>query len=374
MVIAAEKKFVPMFDLTRQWATLQEEFSRAMQDFLPRQQLVLGEATSKFEAKLAEKLGVKHAVAVSNGTDALLMALTALDIGPGDEVIVPAFTFFSTASVVSRLGAKPVFADILPDTFNINPDAIRRALSPRTRAIIPVHLFGQAVQMDDVLAIADARKIPVIEDCAQALGAQWHGQQVGSLGMMGCFSFYPTKNLGALGEGGAVSTNSDELARRLRRIRAQGSEERYVHEELGGNFRLSALQCIALSVKLPHLDGWLEKRRQNAEFYRTRLEKFPAITVPLTAEGATHSWNQFCIRTQQRDSLREFLKENGVGTDVYYPRPVCLQPAFAELGHRPGDFPVADRASAEVLALPIFPELREDELEYVCEMVGQFFL
>jgi dTDP-4-amino-4,6-dideoxygalactose transaminase len=374
VVIATEKKTVPMFDLTRQWATLQEEFSRAMQDFLPRQQLVLGEATSKFEAQLAEKLGVKHVVAVSNGTDALLMALTALDIGPGDEVIVPAFTFFSTASVVSRLGAKPVFADILPDTFNINPDAIRRALSPRTRAIIPVHLFGQAAQMDDILAIAESRKIPVVEDCAQALGAKWRGQQVGSLGKMGCFSFYPTKNLGALGEGGAVSTNSDDLARRLRRIRAQGSEERYVHEELGGNFRLSALQCVALSVKLPHLDGWLEKRRQNAEFYRTRLEKFPAITVPQTAEGATHSWNQFCIRTQRRDSLREFLKENGVGTDVYYPRPVCLQPAFAELGHRHGDFPVADRVSAEVLALPIFPELRQDEQEYVCDVIGQFFL
>ena len=374
VVIATEKKTVPMFDLTRQWAGLQEDFLRSLEDFLPKQQLVLGEATSRFESQLADKLGVKHVVAVSNGTDALLMALTALDIGPGDEVIVPAFTFFSTASVVSRLGAKPVFADILPDTFNINPDAIRRALSPRTRAIIPVHLFGQAAQMDDILAIAESRKIPVVEDCAQALGAKWRGQQVGSLGKMGCFSFYPTKNLGALGEGGAVSTNSDDLARRLRRIRAQGSEERYVHEELGGNFRLSALQCVALSVKLPHLDGWLEMRRLNAQFYCERLEKFSGITVPHTVEGAEHSWNQFCIRTQRRDSLREFLKENGVGTDVYYPLPVCLQPAFAELGHRHGDFPVADRVSAEVLALPIFPELRQDEQEYVCDVIGQFFL
>ena len=370
----ADKKTVPMFDLTRQWAGLHEEFLRRLNDFLPQQQLVLGEVTRDFEAQLAKKLGVRHVVAVSSGTDALLMALTALDVGRGDEVIVPAFTFFSTASVVSRLGAKPVFVDILPETFNINPDAIQHALSPRTKAIIAVHLFGHPAQMDRIVAIAESRKIAVIEDCAQALGAELYGQQVGSFGLMGCFSFYPTKNLGALGEGGAVCTNCDELARRLRRIRTHGSEEKYVHEELGGNFRLSALQSLALMVKLPHLEEWLQSRRRNAQLYLQRLERISELILPAEMQGATHSWNQFCIRTNRREYLRDFLKRNGVGTEVYYPRPVCLQPAFASLGYLPGDFPVTDRVCAEVLALPIFPELREDELTYVCDKIAEFFM
>ncbi len=362
-----------MFDLTRQWAKVGKDVMAAISEFLPKQQLVLGEAVATFEAALAERLGIKHVVSVSNGTDALLIALTALDIGPGDEVVVPAFTFFSTASVVARLGARPVFADIKSETFNLNPDALRRALSPRTKAVIVVHLFGQPAELDDILAIADSKKIPVIEDCAQAQGARWHEKEVGTFGKCGCFSFYPTKNLGALGEGGAICTEDESFAKRLRRIRAQGSEVRYVHEELGGNFRLSSIQCAALSAKLPHLDSWLELRRRNAQFYNENLEGVGDIILPSVVNNAMHSWNQYSIRTIRRDSLREFLKENGVGTDVYYPRPVCLQPAFEELGYLPGDFPSADRVSHEVLSLPIFPELELAELEYVAGMIRDFF-
>lgn len=362
-----------MFDLSRQWAQIGPDVMRALEEFLPRQQLVLGPGVEQFERQLSERMGIRHVVTLSNGTDALLVALTALDIGPGDEVVVPAFTFFSTASVVARLGARPVFADILPNTFNMNPDALRRAFSPRTKAVIVVHLFGQPAALDDILAIAQSRKIPVIEDCAQAHGARWLDREVGTYGLCGCFSFYPTKNLGALGEGGALCTDDDALAARVRRIRAQGSDVRYVHEELGGNFRLSAIQCVALSVKLKHLDKWLALRARNAAFYNEHLDGVGDLVIPQTMEGATHSWNQYCVRTRRRDALREYLKEQGIGTDVYYPRPVCLQPAFEELGYLPGDFPCADRVSQEVLALPIFPELQREELEYVAGMIRQFF-
>lgn len=364
---------IPQFDLTRQYADLESEILTQLKTFLPKQSLVLGPAVDSFETHLKSYLQTKEAITISNGTDALLVSLMALDIGPGDEVIVPAFTFYCTASVVARLGAKPVFVDILPDTFNINPKALEQAITSKTKALMPVHLFGQACDLDAILSIAQRKNLPVIEDTAQAFGSRWNDKPLGSFGTFGAFSFYPTKNLGAFGEGGLITTQDSEKARILRALRVHGSEKRYTHFLLGGNFRLAALQALILDIKLKYVDSWIEKRRAHARYYIEYLTGVGDLILPATHPKAFHSYNQFVIRTQKRDALKNDLQEKGVGTDIYYPSPLPLQPSFAYLKHKPGDFPESDRAAYEVLALPIFPELREEELNSITTSIKKFY-
>ncbi len=368
-----EPQPVPFFDLRRQYAALESGVLERLRAFLPTQALTGGPVVEAFEANAAAYLGVPHAVAVSNGTDALLVSLMALGVGPGDEVIVPAFTFFCTASVVARLGARPVFADILPDSFNIDPAAFGAAVTPRTRAVIPVHLFGQACDLDRILPTAERHNIPVVEDTAQAFGAAWRGRKLGGFGRFGTFSFYPTKNIGAFGEGGMIACAGDADARALRALRVHGSEERYRHSTLGGNFRLASIQALVLDLKLPHLDAWIARRRAHAARYLESLRGVGDLVLPSETPGAVHTWNQFTLRTARRDALRAHLAARQVGADIYYPLPVPLQEAFASLGHKPGDFPESVRAAREVLSLPIFPELREEELDRVIDGIRAFF-
>ena len=364
---------IPQFDLTRQYADLETEILTQLKAFLPKQSLVLGPAVESFEIHLKNYLQAKEAITISNGTDALLVSLMALEIGPGDEVIVPAFTFYCTASVVARLGAKPVFVDILPDNFNINPQALEQAITPKTKALIPVHLFGQACDLDAILTIASQHQLPVIEDTAQAFGSKWNNKPLGSFGLFGAFSFYPTKNLGAFGEGGLITTQDSEKAKIVRALRVHGSEKRYTHFLLGGNFRLAALQALVLDIKLKYVDSWIEKRRAHARYYIEHLNNVGDLVLPTTHKKAYHSYNQFVIRTKKRDILKNYLQEKGIGTDIYYPSPLPLQPSFAYLKHKPGDFPEADRAANEVLALPIFPELREEELNFIVTTIQNFY-
>jgi dTDP-4-amino-4,6-dideoxygalactose transaminase len=321
---------------------------------------------------------VRHAIGCASGSDALLLALMAFDVGPGDEVIVPSFTFFATASAVTRLGARPVFADIDPATFNMDPEALQRLLRPATKAILPVHLFGQCAEMDTIEAIAQSAGVPVIEDCAQAIGAEFDGRRAGSIGQIGCFSFYPTKNLGGAGDGGMLTTNDDHLAEKLRLLRVHGMEPRYYHKMVGINSRLDSLQAAVLNVKFPHLDDWSTQREANARRYQ---ELFTAagldrvLVLPQNAPRRRHVWNQYLVRVPggQRDRLRAFLSEAKIGTEVYYPLGLHAQECFGYLGYRPGDLPQTDRAVQEVLALPIFPELSAEEQQLVVDRTAAFF-
>lgn len=364
---------IPQFDLTRQYSALESEILEQIKQFLPKQSLILGPTVEALESHLKDYLQTQEAITISSGTDALLVALMELEVAPGDEVIVPAFTFYATASVVSRLGAKPVFVDILPDTFNIDPEAIRAAITPKTKALIPVHLFGQSCDLDAILALATQYDIPVIEDTAQAFGSRWNNQALGTFGTFGAYSFYPTKNLGTFGEGGLITTSSEKRARMIRALRVHGSEKRYIHFLLGGNFRLAALQALVLDIKLKYVDQWIEKRRKNAQYYFDHLKNIGDLVLPATHPKAFHSYNQFVIRTQQRDALRTHLQESGIGTDIYYPSPLPLQPAFAYLNYQEGNFPESDRAAKEVLALPIFPELKEEELAAIVAAIKKFY-
>jgi dTDP-4-amino-4,6-dideoxygalactose transaminase len=363
---------VPFFDITRQFRLLEAEMTRRIVEFLPGQQLTGGAEVERFEEDARRYLESAHAMTISNGTDALLVALMALEVGPGDEVIVPAFTFFCTASVVARLGATPVFVDILPDTFNLDPAAVAAAVTGRTKAVIGVHLYGQAFDIARVQEICERHGIAMIEDAAQAFGALWEGQQVGTFGTLGCFSFYPTKNLGALGEGGLISTQDAELDARIRALRVHGSCKRYEHFAMGGNFRLASIQCLALGIKLRYLNGWLEQRRAHAQYYFDRLSNMDGLTLPVSHPHVFHTFNQFVVRSEHRDALRDYMTQAGVGTDVYYPMTVPAQKAFAYLKHQAGEFPVAEKAAREVLALPIFPELMPEERQRVVEVVGDF--
>ena len=365
---------VPLLDLTRQYAPIREEILTAIDELCSSQRFILGAAVDDFERQAAEALGVRHAVGVASGTDALLVALMALDIGPGDEVIVPTFTFFATAGVVHRLGATPVFVDIDPVDYCLDPDHVRCAISDRTRAIIPVHLFGQSAKMDALMEAAG--QVPIIEDAAQAWGADWRGQPVGSMGVMGAFSFFPSKNLGGFGDGGLVTTNDDALSSRLRELRMHGQSGPYLHPSVGGNFRLDALQAVVLSVKLPHVVSWIEGRRKNAARYAELLSAaglVGKIQLPEAIEGQGHTFNQYVIRAEQRDELRAHLLEAGIGCSVYYPLSLHLQPCFADLGGREGDHPVSELASREVLALPVFGELEDRELRAVVDAIEAFY-
>ncbi len=365
---------VPLLDLTRQYEPMRLAVETAMKDVAASQRFILGPEVDSFEREAATWLGVRHAVGVASGTDALLVALMALDIGPGDEVILPTFTFFATAGVVARLGATPVFVDIDPVDYCIDPALIADRVTERTKALIPVHLFGQAADLGAIgAAVGD---VPVIEDCAQAWGADFAGRYVGGLGEIGAFSFFPSKNLGGFGDGGLVTTEDPELAAVLGELRVHGQSGPYLHPRVGGNFRLDALQAAVLRVKLPYVQGWIQGRRANAMRYVhmcTENGLAEVIGLPLALAGRGHTFNQFVIRAPRRDELREFLQERGIGCAVYYPLPLHRQPCFAGLGYSEGDCPVAEQASREVLALPVFPELTEAELEEVVGAMAEFY-
>jgi dTDP-4-amino-4,6-dideoxygalactose transaminase len=368
---------VPLLDLRAQHRTIRDEVLAALRRVVDAQAFILGEEVEALERELAEYCGTRFAIGCASGTDALLLALLALGIGPGDGVVIPPFTFFATAGAVVRAGARPLFADVEASTFNLDVDraAVLACSLPRVRAVIAVHLFGACADMDPLREVAARRGIALIEDAAQAIGAEYKGRRAGALADVGCFSFYPSKNLGGYGDGGLLTTNDPALAERLRALRVHGSRERYVHEWVGFNSRLDALQAAVLRVKLRHLDEWTEARRRHADYYRRR---FAELDLPVVAPSAPpyatrHVWNQFVIRAPERDRLREHLSRMGIGTEIYYPVPLHLQPCFRDLGYRPGDFPVSEQLTREVLALPIYPELTEEQLETVIEAVRSFY-
>jgi len=383
---------VPLLDLKLQYQSIKSEIEPVLLKIAESQMLILGQEVANLEKTLAEYCGTKYAIGVSSGTDALLMALMALDVRPDDEVILPTYSFFATAGVVARLFAKPVFVDSDPITYNIDPKLIEQKITSRTKAIIPVHLYGQSCEMDEILAIAEKYNIPVIEDAAQAIGCQYkNGKPVGSMGKIGCYSFYPTKNLGAFGDGGLVVTNDDNLATKLYQMRNHGMEPKYYHKFVGGNFRLDAIQAAVLNIKFPHLENWHQARRRNAEIYysefiskglanNTGASEFDQDNKVLLPKAIYkdsgcknyHIYNQFVIRVQKRDELREFLSKKSIGTEIYYPVPFHRQECFAYLNNNDSDFPVANRFAAESLALPIYPELTEEQIKYVVSKIAEF--
>ncbi len=364
---------VPPFDLTRQYQLIGEEVSAAVQEVLNSGYYIGGPVVESFEQQFAEYTGVGQCVACNSGTDALYLALRALQIGPGDEVITTPFTFIATAEVITAVGAKPVFVDIDAKTFNLDITQLRTAITKRTKAIVPVHLFGQPVDMTALMAIAQEMGVAVIEDCAQAVGAEWAGQKVGSIGHIGCFSFYPTKNLGACGDGGAVTTNDPAIAASIRMLRNHGmSGDRYRHEATGINSRLDALQAAILQIKLPYLDRWNDARREVAASYHHMLKPVPGVVIPQELPGGRAVWNQYTVRltkdsssSNYRDEVRNQLQQLGVSSMVYYPLPLHLQPVYKDLGYQPGQFPVVEQACYEVLSLPMFPELSFEEQQQV---------
>jgi dTDP-4-amino-4,6-dideoxygalactose transaminase len=369
---------VPFLDLSRENLPLEGDIQAAMRDVCRAGAFVLGPACERLEQELAARAGVRHGIGCASGSDALLLALMALDIQPGDEVIVPSFTFFATGSAVTRLGAQPVFVDIDPRTYNMDIDRFREAITPRTRAVVPVHLFGQSADMAALMPIAREHGLMVVEDAAQAIGAKQHGRAVGSWGDIGCLSFYPTKNLGGFGDGGMMLTDNDELAERLRLLRAHGMKPRYVHREVGINSRLDGLQAAVLQCKLPHLDEWTEARRGNAAYYAEHLRDGTLSSyfdLPHCQDGMFSVWNQFTIRVRHglRDTLRQYLKDQGIGTEVYYPIPVHQQICYQADGFDKIRLPQTERAAAEVLSLPVFPQLARHELDLVIEQTLRFF-
>jgi len=362
---------VPVLDLKRQYKPIKEEIDAAIARVVESQRFILGEEVEALENEIAAYCGVKHAIGVSSGTDALLISLMALEVGAGDEVITTSFSFFATVGCIARLGATPVFVDIDPKTFNIDVQQAIDKISDKTKAIIPVHLYGQCADMEPILEAARERGIRVVEDAAQAIGAEYKGRKAGALGDIGCFSFYPTKNLNAFGDGGMVTTNDDELAEKIRVLRVHGAKPKYHHSLVGMNARLDAIQAAVLRIKLKYLDGWNARRREIAEFYNSAI-KTDGVVTPFAADGNKHVYHQYVIRCARRDELAARLSEASVGTMIYYPLPLHLQKCFSHLGYREGDFPESEKASREVLALPIFPELTQEEIEYVADCINKF--
>ena len=375
--IAAHANFspVPMLDVKRQNAPLRAEIDAAMSKVIESGAFVHGPACQEFEAAMAQYCGTKHAIGCASGSDSLLLALLALGVGEGDEVIVPSFTFFASASAIWRLGATPVFADILPETFNLDPADVAQKMTPATKAVMPVHLFGQTVDMDGLSQVIG--DLPLVEDAAQAVGAQYRGKKAGALGTMGCFSFYPTKNLGGFGDGGIVTTDDDQLAEKLRVLRDHGQQPRYYHHVVGVNSRLDALQAAVLGVKLQHLDSWAKGRRENAASYNqefARLGVDRLVDIPQVAEDCSPVWNQYTIRVSdgRRDELQKFLAERKIGSAIYYPVPLHLQKCYAALGYKKGSLPVTEQASLEVISLPIFAELTQTEHAQTIASIAEF--
>jgi dTDP-4-amino-4,6-dideoxygalactose transaminase len=368
---------VPLLDLTEQNQALRPEIEAALGRVLDTNGFILGAEVAALEKELAAYCGTRYAIGCASGTDALLLALMAFDVGAGDEVITTPYSFFATVSSVTRLSAKPVFVDIDPQTFNLDVSQIEGKITERTKAIQPVHLYGQCADMTELRRIGGKYGVPLVEDAAQAIGAEENEVRAGAMSEIGCFSFYPSKNLGGMGDGGFMTTDSDELAHKLNALRVHGSFERYYHKWVGLNSRLDGFQGAVLRVKLPHLDAWSDKRKANADYYRelfTDAGLTEQITLPFERENVRHIYNQFVVRVpERRDDLRKFLAENDIGTDIYYPVSLHLQECFEYLGYQPGDFPESERASRETLALPIYPELRREQQEYVVEKIAAFF-
>ncbi|MHB1685958.1 MAG: DegT/DnrJ/EryC1/StrS family aminotransferase [Ignavibacteriaceae bacterium] len=383
---------VPLLDLKLQYQSLKKELDEAIIKVAESQYFILGPEVDSMEKAFCEYLNCKHSLGVSSGTDALLIALMAIGIQPGDEVIVPTFSFFATAGVVSRLNATPVFVDIDPVTFNIAPKEFEKKITKKTKAVIPVHLYGQSCEMDEIIKIAKAHDLKVIEDSAQAIGVQYKdGKFTGTIGDIGCFSFFPSKNLGGYGDGGLVVTNDDELAEKLKILRVHGGEPKYYHKIIGGNFRLDAIQAAVLKVKLPHLDSWSQKRRENAGTYnklfissgvaeetgKIFFNKKNKVLIPKAIYKSDaiknyHIYNQYIIRVEKRDELRQFLAKNEIGTEIYYPVPFHLQECFANLGYKRGNFPLAEMSADTSIALPIYPELSREQIEFVVSKIKEF--
>jgi dTDP-4-amino-4,6-dideoxygalactose transaminase len=358
--------------LAAQYAAIGDEVRAAVERVLASQQFILGSEGAALEEEVAKLCGVAHGIGTGSGTDALVLALRSCGVQAGDEVILPPFTFVATASAVSALGATPVFADIHPNTYNMDPAQLERRVTPRTRAILVVHLYGLPADMDPILHFARKRNLPVVEDSAQAIGAGYKGRRAGALGDAACFSFYPTKNLGACGDAGMIVTNSSERAARLRHLRNHGQTEKYVSSEPGWNGRLDEIQAAILRVKLRHLAKWQRERQAHAAEYTRHFSQIPGIMPPLVPEGYEHVFHQYTIRVEDRDKLQQLLTEKKIGSAVYYPVPLHLQPLYASLGYKLGDFPHAERAAEEVLSLPIYPELRAAQLSRVAEAVTEF--
>ena len=382
---------VPLLDLKAQYAAIREEVRQAIDRVADSQYFILGPEVEALEKEIADYSQCEFGIGVSSGTDALLVALMAIGIEAGDEVITTPYTFFATAGAISRLGARPVFVDIDPLTYNIDPAKLENVITDRSRAIIPVHLYGQTADMDPIMEVARRHKLYVIEDAAQAIGSEYGGRRAGALGDLACFSFFPSKNLGAFGDGGMVTTNNPELAKQVKLLRNHGYSPKYYNKVVGGNFRLDALQAAVLRVKLPYLDGWTEKRQMNAATYRrlfteaelsidqrpgegaVELAEISGVVLPFEAPNVRHIYNQFVIRSGQRDQLLAHLKERKIGTEIYYPVPMHVQECFAGLGYENGDFPASERAASETLALPIYPELTESMMGTVVDAVADFY-
>jgi len=377
------KMKVPFLDLVPQFSSIEEEIKSALNEVFKTQQFILGPQVEALEQTIAQYCQTRYAIGVASGSDALLLSLMALGIGPGDEVLLPPFTFFATAGVVSRLGAAPVFVDIDPETYNIDPYKIEAKITSKTKAIIPVHLYGQCADMDPLLQIAKAKQLFVIEDAAQALGAEYwpplrsDAQRAGQIGDLGCFSFFPTKNLGAFGDAGMVVTNNPTWAEKIRILRVHGSQPKYFHKWIGINSRLDAIQAAILLVKFRHLEKWTEGRQKNAERYQSHLRdlasSLPGFRLPTIQYKNRHIFHQYVIAVPKRNELRQFLTKEGIGTEIYYPVPLHLQECYSSLDHHPGDFPSSEKAAEETLALPIYPELTEDQQVYVVERIKGFY-
>ena len=364
---------IPLVDLTAQYHSIRDEIDAAIRETIESGQFILGPTVTSLEQGIAAYLGVKYAVGVASGTDALILALRALDIGAGDEVLVPAYTFFATAGAVLSVGARPVFVDVNPKDYAIDPELIKARITAHTKAIIPVHLYGQPADMGRILQIAHEHGLKVIEDNAQAIGAETLGQRTGALGDIGCLSFFPTKNLGAYGDGGMLTTSNAQIDERVRRLRSHGWKKKYYPEELGYNSRLDALQAAVLKAKLPHLDRWNQRRRELAECYNRELASLD-VTLPAESEGRKHVYYNYIVRATDRDMLQAFLRQKGIASEVYFPLPPHLTAPCRALGYKEGDFPEAERASRETLALPIYPELTDAQQAEVIDAVREFTL
>ncbi len=374
--VAADQPLFPFVDLKAQFATMSSAILTSVTSVLEKQHFILGHEVEALENEIADLVRCRFAVGCASGSDALLLSLMALGIGSGDEVVTTPFTFVATAGSIARLRARPVFVDIDPTTYNMDANRLKSTITHRARAIIPVHLFGLPTEMDPILEIAGVHHLAVIEDAAQSIAAQYHGKPVGSLGLFGCFSFFPSKNLGGAGDGGMVTTNDPMLADRIRLLRSHGSPRKYEYEVLGFNSRLDELQAAILRVKLGYLESWTVARQRNADRYRALAAEYGLngkIALPVEPRELVHVYNQFVIRTQRRDELRECLRQAGIPTEIYYPSPLHLQPAFAYLGYQRGDFPQAERASEEVLCLPIFAELTEGQQRAVVASISKFY-
>jgi dTDP-4-amino-4,6-dideoxygalactose transaminase len=390
-----KKMQVPLLDLKLQYQSLKKELDDALLRVAESQYFILGPEVEKMEKNISEFLNCNYAIGVSSGTDALLIALMAIDIKPGDEVIVPAYSFFATAGVISRLNATPVFTDVDSVTFNIDPKDFEKKITTKTKAVIPVHLYGQCCDMNLIVKIASEHKIKIIEDAAQAISTQYKdGRYAGTIGDIGCFSYFPSKNLGCFGDGGLVVTNDKDLAERLKILRVHGGHPKYYHKVIGGNFRLDALQAAVINVKLPHLNSWSAARRKNAQLYsklfieaglseeegRINFDDKNKVLIPKAVYKSQneienyHIYNQYIIRAEKRDELRKFLSSNKIGTEIYYPVPFHLQDCFAYLGYKKGDFPVAENLADTSVALPVFPELTEEQINYVVEKIKEFLV